>query len=81
MIVIPTRFYWTSAEHEIVHSQTIGNIMRDELEPTKGIQRARKLPDPKLAALWESIVIEEAVKDRLVSQAMLNFKLRPVVYR
>ncbi len=55
--------------------------MRDDLEPSKGIQRARRLPDPNLAALWNSIVIEEAVKDRLVSQAMLNFTLRPVVDR
>lgn len=55
--------------------------MRDEFEQSKGIQRARQLPDPKLSALWDSIQIDASVKDRLVSQAMLNFTLRPVVDR
>lgn len=55
--------------------------MRDEFEPSKGIQRVRQLPDPKLSALWDSIQIDASVKDRLVSQAMLNFTLRPVVDR
>jgi pachytene checkpoint protein 2 len=55
--------------------------MRDEFEPSKGIQRARRLPDPKLSALWDSIQIDASVKDRLVSQAMLNFTLRPIVDR
>lgn len=55
--------------------------MRDDLETSKGIQRARKLPDGNLETLWESIILDKAVKDRLVSQAMLNFTLRPVVDR
>lgn len=55
--------------------------MRDEFEPSKGIQRARRLPDQKLAALWDSILIDASVKDRLVAQAMLNFTLRPVIDR
>lgn len=53
----------------------------DEFEPSKGIQRARRLPDRNLATLWDSILIETSVKDRLVSQAMLNFTLRPNVDR
>lgn len=55
--------------------------MQDEFGPSKGIQRARRLPDQKLAALWDSILIDASVKDRLVSQAMLNFTLRPVIDR
>jgi SpoVK/Ycf46/Vps4 family AAA+-type ATPase len=51
------------------------------LETSKGIQRARSLPDPNLSTLWDSIIIEKTVKDRLVAQAMLNFTLRPVVDR
>lgn len=54
--------------------------MRD-LETSKGIQRARRLPDSTLSALWDSIILDKAVKDRLVSQAMLNFTLRPIVDR
>jgi SpoVK/Ycf46/Vps4 family AAA+-type ATPase len=55
--------------------------MRDSFETAKGIQRARALPDRNLEALWESIILDKAVKDRLVAQAMLNFTLRPVVDR
>lgn len=54
--------------------------MRD-LEAVKGIQRARALPDAILSALWDSIVIDKSVKERLVSQAMLNFTLRPMIDR
>lgn len=55
--------------------------MHDHIETPKGIQRARRLPDAGLTALWDSIVLDQAVKDRLVSQAMLNFTLRPMVDR
>lgn len=47
----------------------------------KGIHRARHLPDPDLAALWDSIIIDERLKEQLVSQAVLNFTLRPEVPR
>lgn len=55
--------------------------MRGDLETSKGIQRARRLPDTALAALWDSIILDKTLKDRLVSQAMLNFTLRPKVER
>ncbi|MVS98863.1 AAA family ATPase [Devosia marina] len=54
--------------------------MRD-FETAKGIQRARGLPDRGLEDLWESIILDKVVKDRLVAQAMLNFTLRPAVDR
>lgn len=47
----------------------------------KGIQRIRSLPDPELDALWESIVVPAALKDRLRGQAVLNFTLRKRVPR
>lgn len=47
----------------------------------KGIQRIRALPDPELDALWESIVVPAALKDRLRGQAVLNFTLRKRIAR
>ncbi|MCY4584473.1 MAG: AAA family ATPase [Bryobacterales bacterium] len=48
---------------------------------TKGIQRIRCLPDPGLGALWESIILDVALKEQLLSQAVLNFTLRTKVDR
>ena len=42
----------------------------------KGIQRSRALPDDGLEALWQSIVIDPAQKERLLAQAVSNFTLR-----
>ena len=47
----------------------------------KGIQRIRRLPDPELGALWESIILDDALKTRLLSQAVLNFTIRQRVDR
>ena len=47
----------------------------------KGIQRSRSLPDPALGALWDSIILEEDLKRRLLSQAVLNFTMRGMVDR
>ncbi len=47
----------------------------------KGIQRIRSLPNPEFDALWESIVVPVALKDRLRGQAVLNFTLRKRVPR
>jgi pachytene checkpoint protein 2 len=52
-----------------------------DLNLPKGIHRIRPLPDPALGALWDSIILEEALKSQLVSQAMLNFTLRGKVDR
>ncbi|MBP0495593.1 AAA family ATPase [Pararoseomonas indoligenes] len=48
---------------------------------SKGIHRQRQLPDAQLGALWDSIILEDGLKDRLLSQAMLNFTLRGKVDR
>lgn len=52
-----------------------------DIAPTKGIARVRALPDARLGALWDSIVIDERLKSQLLSQAVLNFTLRNKVDR
>jgi len=47
----------------------------------KGISRRTALPNPGLGELWESIIIDQDVKKRLVSQAVLNFTVRGKVPR
>jgi pachytene checkpoint protein 2 len=47
----------------------------------RGIQSVRALPDPELARLWDSIVVEDGLKERLLAQAVLNYTLRPKVDR
>lgn len=47
----------------------------------RGISSVRALPDSDLAALWESIIVEDGIKNRLLAQAVLNFTLRPRVAR
>ena len=47
----------------------------------RGIQSVRALPDPELARLWDSIVVEGGIKERLLSQAVLNYTLWPKVDR
>ena len=53
----------------------------DDLNRPRGIQRTRRLPDSKLGALWDSIILDDALKERLLSQAVLNFTLRGKVDR
>jgi SpoVK/Ycf46/Vps4 family AAA+-type ATPase len=47
----------------------------------KGIQSITALPNNGLADLWDSIIIEEAIRQRLISQAVLNFSMRQKVSR
>lgn len=47
----------------------------------RGISSVRALPDAELAALWDSIVVEDGIKERLLAQAVLNYTLRPKVAR
>jgi len=57
------------------------NVSPDNQNLPKGIHRIRLLPDPKLGALWDSIILDKGLKDQLLSQAMLNFTLRSRVER
>lgn len=47
----------------------------------KGVQRITPLPNPTLGALWDSIILDKALKSQLLSQAVLNFTLRGKVDR
>ncbi len=47
----------------------------------KGIQSITALPEPKLAELWDSIIVDDDLRQRLVSQAVLNFSVRHKVNR
>ncbi len=47
----------------------------------RGLQSVQSLPNDELDTLWDSIVTEGDIKDRLLSQAILNYTLRPKVPR
>ena len=44
-----------------------------------GVLDSRILPDPEFSGLWDSIILDKELKDRLLSQAILNFTLRPKI--
>ncbi|HVX13319.1 MAG TPA: AAA family ATPase [Pirellulales bacterium] len=46
-----------------------------------GVLDSRMLPDNEFIAQWEAVIVEPAQKDRLLSQAILNFTLREKVNR
>ncbi len=50
-------------------------------ELPKGIQKITNLPRKSLADLWDSIILEDELKTQLLSQAVLNFTVRPKVSR
>ena len=41
-----------------------------------GVLDSRWLPDEEFLALWEAIILEPSIKDRILSQAILNFTAR-----
>jgi pachytene checkpoint protein 2 len=47
----------------------------------KGILRITPLPDPSLGILWDSIIIDPAMKSQCLSQAVLNFTARAKIDR
>ncbi len=47
----------------------------------KGIHADVALPNTELGHLWDSIILAPEIKERLVSQAILNFTIRPKVSR
>lgn len=46
-----------------------------------GVLASHGLPHDDFDALWNSIIMDKATKDRLHAQAVLNFTLRPLVKR
>lgn len=53
-----------------------GSIQPTLLSDTRGILDARELPSAEFSALWDAILLPQELKDRLLSQAILNFALR-----
>jgi SpoVK/Ycf46/Vps4 family AAA+-type ATPase len=52
--------------------------MRDQpnVIEAKGISDSRSLPDDEFQDLWDAIIVDQSLKDRLLGQAVLNFTLR-----
>src|SRR5262245_28546232 len=46
-----------------------------------GVLDSRRLPDAEFLGQWRAVIIDEAQRDRLLGQAVLNFTLRPKVDR
>lgn len=46
-----------------------------------GVLDHRLLPSDEFAALWDAILVEDDLKERLLSQSILNFTIRPKVDR
>lgn len=46
-----------------------------------GLADARELPDADFGALWEAIMVDRSLKDRLLAQAVLNFTTRTKISR
>lgn len=53
----------------------------DYVIDAKGILDSKKLPDQNFLELWDAIIVDQTVKDRLLAQAVLNFTLRPKLKR
>ena len=51
------------------------------LRAPEGDPRVTSLPNAALGALWDSIVLNSALKRQLLSQAIVNFMVRPKVAR
>ncbi|MCC6192457.1 MAG: ATP-binding protein [Anaerolineales bacterium] len=48
---------------------------------TNGILEKRQLPDEEFVALWDAIILDPSIKDRLLGQAILNYTMRSKVNR
>jgi len=47
----------------------------------KGVSSVRVLPDSGFSELWDAIIIDQAIKDQLLSTAILNCRVRPRISR
>ena len=53
----------------------------DYVIDAKGVLDSKNLPDRSFLELWDAIIVDQMVKDRLLAQAVLNFTLRPKLRR
>jgi len=49
---------------------------RPDIIEAKGICDSRALPDSDFTALWDAVIVDASIKDRLLGQAVLNFSIR-----
>ena len=47
----------------------------------QGVLDSRRLPDTDFLAQWKAIILDQALKERLLSQAIINFTVRPRIDR
>lgn len=62
-------------------SQRLASVSPSDAVLPKGIHADIELPHFEFGALWQSIILDSAIKDRLLGQAVLNFTLRRKVAR
>lgn len=55
--------------------------MSSHEELPKGVHQIVTLPSPQLGDLWNSIVLDQGIKDQLLGQAVVNFTVRKAVPR
>src|SRR3990172_223277 len=65
----------------VTESQRVSKSVKRRTVNALGVLDSRSLPNDAFLALWDSIIIDHGTKDRLLSQAVLNFTLRPRVSR
>lgn len=53
-----------------------GRSGKRKIPDQRGIQDVRDLPDRQFDAQWESVILPDGLKDRLLAQAVLNFTAR-----
>lgn len=46
-----------------------------------GVYQTRRIPDPLFSELWDSVIIDEGLKESLICQATLNISIRSKVSR
>lgn len=51
------------------------------VELPKGVHRVVKLPSLELAELWDSIILDQSIKDQLIGHAIVNFTIRQQISR
>jgi AAA+ superfamily predicted ATPase len=72
--------YSVSTEKD-ARSREMPSLAANDASLARGISAIRPLPDPALGELWDSIILDQVIKKRLLSQAVLNFSMRPKVAR
>ncbi len=65
----------------LTESQRVSKSVEARTVKALGVLHSCPLPNDAFLALWDAIIIDQGTKDRLLSQAVLNFTLRPRVNR